>query len=89
MTSYENVWVNLCTTVSGNTAKTYLNGLLINTQAMDTVIKSLAAETFGLGNGYGYFRMQGDLSIASVYNRALTDGEVQQNFNALRGRYGI
>ena len=89
MTSYENVWVNLCTTVSGNTAKTYFNGVLINTQAMDTVIKSLSAETFGIGAGYGYFNMQGDLSNASVYNRALTDGEVQQNFNALRGRYGI
>ena len=89
MTSYENVWVNLCVTVSGTTAKTYLNGVLVNTQAMDTTIKSFASEVFGLGNGYGYFKMQGNLSIASVYNRALSAEEVQQNFNAVRGRYGI
>jgi hypothetical protein len=25
----------------------------------------------------------------SVYNRALTTQEIQQNFNALRGRFGI
>jgi hypothetical protein len=30
-----------------------------------------------------------DISIASIYNRALTAQEVQQNFNAMRGRYGI
>jgi hypothetical protein len=28
-------------------------------------------------------------SNASIYNRALTAAEVQQNFNALRGRFGI
>ena len=89
MTSYENVWVNLCVTVNGATVKTYLNGVLINTQAMDTTIKAFTSEIFGLGAGYGYYRMQGDISIASVYNRALTDSEIQQNFNAHRGRYGI
>ena len=89
MTSYENVWVNLCVTVNGATVKTYLNGVLINTQAMDTTIKAFTSEIFGLGAGYGYYRMQGDISIASVYNRALTDSEVLQNFNAHRGRYGI
>jgi hypothetical protein len=56
---------------------------------MDTTIKAFTSEIFGLGAGYGYYRMQGDLSIASVYNRALTDNEVLQNFNALRGRYGV
>jgi hypothetical protein len=27
--------------------------------------------------------------LGQVYNRALSTTEVQQNFNALRGRYGI
>ena len=31
----------------------------------------------------------GGISLAQVYNRALSAAEVQQNFNALRGRYGI
>jgi hypothetical protein len=32
-----------------------------------------------------------DTNIAAVrlYNRALTASEVQQNFNAIRGRFGI
>ena len=33
--------------------------------------------------------IQGNQSIAKVYNRVLSQSEVQQNFNALRGRYGI
>ena len=33
--------------------------------------------------------LTGDISQISVYNRALTVTEISQNFNALRGRYGI
>ena len=31
----------------------------------------------------------GDIAQVSVYNRALTAAEISQNFNALRGRFGI
>jgi hypothetical protein len=31
----------------------------------------------------------GNISNVSVYNRLLSADEVAQNFNALRGRYGI
>lgn len=31
----------------------------------------------------------GKISLVSLYNRALSASEIQQNFNALRGRYGI
>jgi len=33
--------------------------------------------------------MGGNISNVSYYNRALTAAEIQQNFNALRGRFGI
>lgn len=38
-------------------------------------------------NGGRFFN--GAISAAMMYNRALTAAEIQQNFNALRGRYGI
>jgi hypothetical protein len=34
-------------------------------------------------------KMTGNISNASIYNRALTAAEIVQNFNALRGRFGI
>ena len=33
--------------------------------------------------------LNGRISITQIYNRALSAAEVSQNFNALRGRYGI
>jgi hypothetical protein len=33
--------------------------------------------------------MAGRLSSLAVYNRALSATEILQNFNALRGRYGV
>ena len=33
--------------------------------------------------------LNGNIAQVSIYNRALTESEVQQNFNALRGRFGI
>ena len=35
------------------------------------------------------FSIQGNMSVTKVYNRILTSAEILQNFNALRGRYGI
>ncbi len=32
---------------------------------------------------------RGDLGVILVYNRALTDAEITQNYNALRGKYGV
>ena len=45
----------------------------------------LGAETSG-GSGINWL---GDIGITQMYNRILTAAEVAQNFNALRGRYGI
>lgn len=89
MTPYENVWVNLCVTVSGTSIVTYLNGVLASSQTMDSNIKTFSSEVFGVGNGYGYFRLKGDVAIAQVYNRALSAQEIYQNFESIRGRYGI
>lgn len=35
------------------------------------------------------FSVAGNLAIFRVYNRVLSSGDVQQNFNAIRGRFGI
>jgi hypothetical protein len=35
------------------------------------------------------FNWNGRIDSTQIYNRVLSAAEVQQNFNALRGRYGI
>jgi len=38
---------------------------------------------------YGTSGFDGDSNIIGVYNRALTDSEVLQNYNATKGRFGL
>jgi hypothetical protein len=42
-----------------------------------------------VGTDHGGNYVNGTIYNTSVYNRVLTDAEITQNFNALRGRFGI
>jgi hypothetical protein len=73
--------------------KIYLNGIEQNTESysVDTV-GSLVSRPFRVGNwqlNRADMDFQGRIYSVSVYNRALTAQEIQQNFNATRSRYGI
>jgi hypothetical protein len=42
-----------------------------------------------IGNGYTGTPWVGRIAIVQAYNRALTAAEVSQNYNALKGRFGL
>ena len=42
-----------------------------------------------VGVGFSTKYLQGNIGVVKFYGRSLTSTEVQKNFNALRGRYGI
>ena len=44
---------------------------------------------FGLGHSNADSYYNGKMPVAQIYNRQLSDSEVFQNFNAMRGRYGV
>jgi len=67
----------------------YKNGALGNTLANPygaTVVTGTSPILLGTGYTNG---VVGGLYAVQIYNRALSASEIQQNFNALRGRYGI
>jgi hypothetical protein len=75
--------------------KFYSNGDLLGTNnnaaftsgsLLTTNFQSFTANAIVGGNGR---RLGGIMYISSVYNKALSDVEVQQNFNALKARYGL
>ena len=70
----------------GNTTKLYINGVLNNSQSSYTNVPSNFTSAIILGEYAGY--LNGRISNAKIYNRALTAAEIQQNYNALRGRFG-
>lgn len=73
-------------------AKTYLyvNGALQNTGSVPATITSatgdLVLSAFG---SVGTFLWAGALASFKIYTRVLSEQEIQQNYNATRGRYGI
>jgi len=68
---------------------TYKNGVLSATNTFPNVQIPLSRTRFiGTYNG-SLFNLSGSISSYLEYNRALTQTEITQNFNAYRSRYGI
>jgi hypothetical protein len=84
-----NQWYLITCIVDRATSKSIL---YINTTPYET---GFSASLGTVGNSAqlripsSYAEMQMDLSCAQSYSRALSDAEVKQNFEALRGRVGI
>lgn len=80
-------WTHVCCTidngVSSGTIKTYINGGLNRTVTSQQAYTYL--QKLGWNNGSHY--LEGDIAAYLHYNKTLTDGEVLQNYNALKGRY--
>jgi hypothetical protein len=65
----------------------YFNGQPAGTNTGVGFIQYAAngGEYVALGDNYWY----GDIGVCAVYGSALTADQIQQNYNALRGRYGL
>ena len=79
------------TNISGtpsNNASLYLNGSLV---LITTIQKTTPVSTVTLASGSpgGSQFLNGNIAATQLYNRALSQAEITQNFNALRGRFGI
>lgn len=80
---------------NGASISFYLNGVFINTVSSLTTptptpaFLGIGSARAGTGVGTTSQDMAGRISSVKIYNRALTAAEVRQNFEALRGRYGI
>jgi hypothetical protein len=82
-------WNNIFVTRSGSSVKIYINGVDATSSAATHINPASSTDNFQLAAySTGIFA---NTRIASfqAYNRALTAAEVSQNFNALRGRFGI
>jgi hypothetical protein len=87
-----NTWTNMCFTWKSNvTSAIYKNGNLLTSRSLGNVPNTNPALNgrIGLGHANGPSYFNGKMPIVQIYNRQLTALEVQQNFNSMRGRYGI
>jgi hypothetical protein len=89
---YNNTWIYVQAVWGNNDYRIYLNGSLVSNQTSGGIITNTGpATTSRLGNypRAGGSQFNGSIGTFRIYNRALTAQEITQNFNALRGRYGI
>lgn len=83
-------WHYIGFTFSGTTKTSYIDGVNVGTQTTaGSLTNSFANREMGRFGSDTTYTSNCQIALASVYNRALTASEVQQNFNALRGRFGI
>lgn len=92
-TARDGNWHCVCLTFDTFTGKgeLYLDGASLYS---NTVSGLIGANLNGAGLQLGRANsdqqyLNGDIACAFMYTKALTSEEVQQNFNALRGRFGI
>jgi hypothetical protein len=80
-------------TFDGNTTKIYLNGVLQQTLTRTFSIsynnEDLYLGTYyAVSDGFQHY-INAYLGNVRIYNRALSQSEISQNFNAARNRFGI
>lgn len=75
---------------TGDAIRSYFNGVADITTALPAGTFTYNGTTSGyqIGSPGGSW-FPGSMYFLKIYNRALTAAEVQQNFNAARGRFGI
>lgn len=93
-----NTWYNVVYSLKNSVTrnrKIYLNGVI---DAEDTpggaYVGSggnarIGGAVLAFGGSYTAHSFDGDMGVCIAYNRPLTEQEVLQNYNALRGRFGI
>lgn len=86
----DGMWHHVVGAFSSTTRRGYVDGVLVgeDSDGIEVLSTATAVITFfgtstATNNPY-----LGDLAVAKLYNRYLTESEVLQNFNATKGRFG-
>jgi len=83
-----NTWHN-AVAVYASTAKVYVNSVLLSESPSGSSAGFPEGPWIGNGSVLSNSFWKGNISQFSIYNRALSPTEIQQNFNATKSRFGL
>jgi len=86
------IWCMCAISISPTSATACLgqsSGITSSLNSVNHLSTTIDAVEIGRDSCCGVRAISADIALVSIYNRALTLQEIQQNFNALRGRFGI
>jgi hypothetical protein len=91
---FDNKWHHIVCTRNSSTYNIYLDGTSVKTGNgggtwSGTTIWSSMSTQIGNNPNDAYYNLNGNIAIAKIYRKFLTQSEVVQNFNATRGRFGV
>lgn len=87
VTLSSSIWYYVCSVRGATQKQIYLNNNLIaNLNSSDSY--STPYNYIQIGSNAGTDNLNGYIPQIHIYNRALTQQEIQQNFDATKGRYG-
>ena len=84
-------WCMIAVSISTNSATAYLcqtSGITTSTNTTSHASSVLNAINLARDTAASRF-FNGNIAISQLYNRALSANEITQNFNALKGRFGL
>ena len=88
-----NNWYQIVGTFVSGSQRLYINAAQVATgTATGTIATNNSGMSIGVLGGYSGARTyyyNGNIAIVRVYNKVLSQSEVTQNYNALKGRFGI
>ena len=84
-----NTWNNIVYSKVGNTLNAYLNGVSVATQNVSGNIQTIQRYIIAQDNLFSSNLFSGSIANVMIYNRGLSASEVLQNYNALKGRFGL
>ncbi len=85
-------WFNITATLNGSSnINAYVNGQLDNSTTSanpnSTSLANILISSYSTGGSSE--RFNGKMSLIHLYNRVLSSTEITQNYNALKGRFGL
>jgi hypothetical protein len=87
-----NNWYNITGVKLGNVWSLYVNGVLDNSLTLGSGTIAFGTNSIQIGglitSGASYYG-KSDISQSIIYNRALSQSEITQNFNATKFRFGL
>ena len=80
-------WFSISATYDGTTRKIYVNSILVGSDTPSA--PNVSSTTIQLAKTWNTEYLNGLISLAKIYNRALSATEILQNYNATKRRYGL
>jgi hypothetical protein len=83
-------WTHYTLTVNSGIVSVYINSVLLDSRLRNIVQNPTRPVVLGKwAQSFNSYYLNGEISLASVYNKALTSNEVLQNYNATKSRFNL